>query len=410
MEVYSIMSISKLANNISESPTLKLNEAARLLRSKGEAVINLGIGEPKNEAPINAISETKKKLDTRMIKYGPAGGLPSLKNAIIHYTEENYGRTVSPENIIVTNGAKQSLFNILLSLVDPMDEVILFAPYWVSYPELIKLVSGKPVVVELKDGNLVPNIDDVISSITSSTKVIILNSPNNPSGMIFPADLIAEIVNICEKKGIYLLMDDIYQKFVFDNIELPNVYSFSEKNINESKIILVNGISKLYGMTGFRIGWTIASKALVKTMSNIQGQITSCPSIISQAGAEGALMGSQSDVEDLRSSIESNRDLLLKEIELISKVKLIKPQGTFYAFPDFSSYNKNSAELADFILKKALVVTVPGSAFGKEGHLRISYAGATEELEEGIRRIRWAIDPNSPSEIYIGNKKLVRNW
>ena len=404
------MNISKLASQIAESPTLKLSETAGILRSKGEPVINLGVGEPKNKAPQDAIYKAATKLTAGMIKYGPVSGMSSLKKAIIQYTEENYRKSVAPENVIVTNGAKHSLFNSLFTLIDPMDEVIIFAPYWVSYPEIIKMVSGKPVVVTPNAGEYVPSIENVVRSITSATKAIILNSPNNPSGMVFPEDFVAEIVDLCEIRGIYLIMDDIYQKFVFDNIEAPVVYDFTKNDLENSKIIVVNGISKLYGMTGFRIGWTIASKSLIKTMSNIQGLTTSCPSIISQAGAEGALLGDQSDFYSLQRHIEENRDVLIEEIAFLEKVSLEKPQGTFYAFPDFSAYNQNSADLANFILEKALVVTIPGSAFGMEGHLRISYSGSTDEVEDGIRRIRWALDKDSPKEIYIGDKKQIRTW
>ncbi len=404
------MNISKLASQIAESPTLKLSEAAGILRAKGEPVINLGAGEPKNKAPQDAIYKAATKLTTGMIKYGPVSGMPSIKKAIIQYTEENYRKTVAPENVIVTNGAKQSLFNSLFSIIDPMDEVIIFAPYWVSYPEIIKMVSGKPVVVTPDSGISAPSIENVVSSMTSATKAIILNSPNNPSGMVFSDDFVSEVVDLCEQRDIYLIMDDIYQKFVFDGIEASVVYDFTKNDLENSKIIVVNGISKMYGMTGFRIGWTVASKSLIKTMSNIQGQMTSCPSIISQAGAEGALMGDQSDAYSLRRHIEYNRDVLIEEIAFLEKVSLEKPQGTFYAFPDFSAYNQNSAELASFILEKALVVTIPGSAFGMEGYLRISYAGTTDEVEDGIRRIRWALDKDSPKEIFIGDKKQIRTW
>jgi len=404
------MSISKLAGNISESPTLKLNEAARILRSAGKPVINLGVGEPQNKAPQQAIDEVNKKINTGLIKYGPVGGLPSLKKAIIKFTDKHYGRLVSPQNIIVSNGAKHSLFNILISTVDPGDEVILFAPFWVTYPDLVKLVGGKPVVVNPKIGTLVPNMEKLIGAITSKTKLILLNSPNNPSGMLFSEQLISEIVELCERKGIYLLMDDIYQQFVFDGLKMPVGYSFTENDVDKSRIVVVNGVSKLYGMTGFRIGWTIASKSLVKAMSKIQGQTTSCPSIVSQAGAEGALMGNQNVVDTLRSEIEGNRNTLMNEINLIPDVKLIKPMGTFYAFPDFSAYNTNSADLAQFLIEKAMVVTVPGSAFGMEGHLRISYAGPTDQVEEGIRRIRWALDQNSPKDILIKGQKYTRDW
>jgi aspartate aminotransferase len=406
----SFMKISRLANAINESPTLKLSEEARLLKAKGEPVIHLGIGEPKNTAPPQAISFSNEKLKSGMIKYGPTDGLPSLKNAIIQYTEENYRRNVGPENIIVTNGAKQSLFNILYSVVEPEDEVILLAPYWVSYPEIVKIVGGNPVVVFPEDGTFIPSMEAIEAAVNTNTKAILMNSPNNPSGAVYPQSLISALVGLCEQKDIYLIADDIYHQLVFDGNEAPSVFGFTDKEVDNSSITIVNGISKLYGMTGFRIGWTVASRKLVEVMTKIQSQMTSCPSIISQVAAEGALMGDQSVVEDLRRTIQNNRNVLLEKMNDFTDVSLNKPSGTFYALPDFRAYNHNSRELAEFILRKALVVTIPGSDFGMEGHLRISYAGDEQDVAEGVERIRWALDPTYSDEIFLGGQKITRDW
>ena len=210
------MPISQLARSIAESPTLSLNEQARLLKEKGEAVIHLGAGEPKNRAPINAILSSAAKLNTGDIKYTPTDGIPSLKKAIIRYTEENYDRIAAPENVLVSGGAKQALYNLLFALLNPQDEVIVLAPYWVSYPEMIKMVYGIPVIVTPEDGGFYPRMKEIEQAVTSYTKIIIVNSPNNPSGVMYPESFIAEIVEFCEKKGIYLIMDDIYHKLVFD--------------------------------------------------------------------------------------------------------------------------------------------------------------------------------------------------
>ena len=210
------MKLSKLASEIAESPTLALNEEARLLRERGEAVINLGIGEPKNKTPIAAILSSGAKLSSGEVKYTPPDGLPSMKKAVIRYTEENYNRLVAPENVIITNGAKQSLFNIFYSILDPQDEVIVIAPYWVSYPEMIKMCMGIPVIVTPEDGTFTPRFEDVERALTSSTRAIIVNSPNNPSGAIYPPELIEKLVDLCEKKGIFLICDDIYHKLTFD--------------------------------------------------------------------------------------------------------------------------------------------------------------------------------------------------
>lgn len=409
------MSLSQVAGSIPTSPTIALNEEARLLREKGEPVIHLGIGEPKNKTPINAILSSAAKLGSGDVKYVPTDGTPSLKKAIVRYTEENYNRVVAPQNIIVSDGAKQSLFNTLFTLCNPQDEVIVVAPYWVSYPEMIKMIGAIPVIVTPEDGTFIPKFDEIERVVGSYTKAIIINSPNNPSGMIYPGDLIGKIVEMCERKGIYMICDDIYHKLVFDgNVALP-ACKYTQKDTENSKVILVNGVAKLYGMTGFRVGWVIAPRKLVEIMTNVQSQTTTCVSPVMQAAAEGALTGMQSIVESLRLFIQNNRDVLMQELSSFTDVTCIKPQGTFYALPDFQAYcrnsiAKNSVELCRFLLKKALVVTVPGREFGMEGHLRLSYAGTVKDLTEGIERIKWALDPNAPSEIYLGDRKLVRDW
>lgn len=404
------MTISKLARAIAPSPTFALNEEARLLKERGEPVINMGIGEPKNKAPITAILGSASKLVEGDIKYTPPDGIPSLKKAIIRYTEENYNRYVAPENIIVTAGAKQCLFNIFYTILNPQDEVIVLAPYWVSYPEMIKMVYGVPVIVTPEDGTFIPNVREIEQALSPYTKAIIVNSPNNPSGVVYPPEFIAQVVELCERKHIYLILDDIYHKLVFDRTVVVPGYQFTNKNVDDSMIIVVNGVSKLYGMTGFRIGWVVASRKLVEVMYNVQAQTASCVSVVLQAAAESALTGMQSVVENLRLTFENNRNVIMQELQTFNDIKVNKPQGTFYCLPDFRAYRQDSVELARFLLKKALVVCVPGKEFGAEGYLRLSFAGSIKEITEGIERIKWALDPRSPNEIYIGDRKIIRDW
>jgi aspartate aminotransferase len=404
------MKLSKLACEIAESPTFALNEEARLLRERGEAVINLGIGEPKNKTPISAVLASGAKLTSGEIKYTPPDGLPSMKKAVIRYTEENYDRLVAPENVIITNGAKQSLFNIFYSILNPQDEVIVIAPYWVSYTEMIKMCLGIPVVVTPEDGTFTPRFEDVERAMTSSTRAIIVNSPNNPSGAIYPPELIEKLVNLCEKKGIFLICDDIYHKLTFDHNKAVPAYRFSNRDIENTNVIVVNGVAKLYGMTGFRIGWVVAPRDLIRVMTNVLGQTTSCVSPLAQSAAEGALNGLQSVVEALRLHIQNNRDVVLQEMRTFNGARLIPPQGTFYALPDIRAFSDNSVEVSKFLLKKAMVVTVPGKEFGMEGHIRLSFAGSVKDVTEGIARIKWALDSTSPNEIYIGDKKMIRDW
>ncbi|MCX6550746.1 MAG: aminotransferase class I/II-fold pyridoxal phosphate-dependent enzyme [Acidobacteria bacterium] len=404
------MSVSELAKSIIESPTLRLNEEARLLRERGEPVIHLGIGEPKNKTPITAILSSAAKLTQGDVKYCPSDGLPSLKKAIIRYTEEHYDKAVAPENVIVSSGAKQAIFNILYTIVNPQDEVVVLAPYWVSYPEMIKMVYGVPVIVTPEDGSFHPRMSEIERAVSSSARAIICNSPNNPSGIVYKDEFIAELVAFCERKKIYLIMDDIYHKLVFDGRRSPSCYQFTTKDVEDSRLIVINGIAKLYGMTGFRIGWLVGPRKLVEVINNVQAQTTSCASPVMQSGAEGALLGLQSFVEALRLSIQNNRDIIMRELSSFNGVKTYKPDGTFYCLPDFRAYSSNSVELCRFLLKKALVVTVPGREFGMEGHLRLSYAGSVKDVTEGIARIKWALDPTSPNDIYIGDKRLIRDW
>ena len=404
------MRLSKLASEIAESPTFALNEEARLLRERGEAVINLGIGEPKNKTPIAAVIASAAKLTSGEVKYVAPDGVPSLKKAVVRYTEENYDRLVAPENVIITNGAKQSLFNILYSVLNPMDEVIVLAPYWVSYQQMIKMCMGVPVVVTPEDGTFTPRLAEIERAVTSSTRAIIVNSPNNPSGAIYPPELIEGLVRLCEKHDIYMICDDIYHKLTFDHHKALPAYQFSKQEIENTKIIVVNGVAKLYGMTGFRIGWVVAPRELVRVMTNVTVQITSGVSPVSQAAAEGALTGLQSVVEALRLQIQNNRNVLLQEMASFNGIRLIEPHGTFYALPDIRAYSNDSLAVSKFLLNKARVVVVPGKEFGMEGHIRISFAGSVKDVTEGLERIKWALDPSSPNEIYIGDKRMVRDW
>lgn len=404
------MSLSQLAQSISESPTLKLNETAALLREKGEPVIHLGGGEPKSKTPIDAIISCTSILNTGEVRYTPADGIPALKKAVIRYTEEHYKRSVRPEEIIISSGAKQSIMVALYAILDPHDEVVFPAPYWVSYPEMVKLAGGIPVPVTPTDGSFTPSFDDIVQAVGANTKAIILNSPNNPSGVMYPESLIAQVVEFCEKNNIWLLMDDTYNRLVFDGRKPVNCYEYAKDFSDSSKLVVINCVSKMYAMTGFRIGWAIGNRHLVRAMTNIQSQQTSGPAAPSQWAAVGALNGIQNSIEALRATLENNRNVLVSRLQAIPGVKVTKPDGTFYTFPDFSAYEKSSQKLAQFLLEKVRVVTVPGKEFGMEGHLRISFCGTIKEIREGVERIQWALDPNAPNELYLGPRKLVRDW
>ncbi len=404
------MSISRIGRSIGESATLKLNETAAVLRQKGEPVIHLGGGEPKSKAPIDALVAAAALLNSGEIRYTPADGTPALKKAIIRYTEEFYRRKVEPENVLASGGAKGAIMVCLQAILNPQDEVIFPAPYWVSYPEMVRLCGAIPVPVLPEDGTFHPRLQEIEQNVTSYTKAVIINSPNNPSGVMYSEHFIAEIVEFCEKRGFYLIMDDIYHRLIFDGKKRINCYDYAKDTTDNSKLVVVNGVSKQYAMTGFRIGWAVASKKLIEVMTNIQGHQTSGPSVLLQHAAAAALTGVQSGVENLRLTLENNRNVMMEQLASFDGVKATRPDGAFYCFADFSVYGEDSTRLAYLLVEKVRVITVPGVEFGLEGYLRLSTCGSIKDITEGVERMKWALDPNSPNELHIGDRKLVRDW
>jgi len=390
------LTLSKRAQTIGDSPTLKINALARALKQAGKPLIHLGGGEPVFPAPLAAVDAIIEKARSRRIKYTPSSGTPELKAAVATYTEKYYGKKVTAENIIISAGAKQALFNFLLAAVEPGDEVIFPAPYWVSYPEMVKLAGGTPVVVRPSKGLQITPAE-LAAAVTDKTKAILLNSPNNPSGLIFDADFIRAAVQLAEQKNIFLLMDDIYHQLVFDGKTCPNPCAYSTPG--SQNLVIVNGVSKVYGLTGLRIGRAVSeNRALIRAMGRMQAQSTSCNCDLSEAAATAALLGNQQCIADLCALLEQNRNTLLAELKQIPHVAVHTPQATFYCFADFSHYNANSAELAQFLLEKALVAVVPGSAFGMDGYLRISFCADKESIVQGVQRIKQALENLSGKE------------
>ena len=404
------MSISLIAKTIGASATLKLNETAAILKAKGDPVIHLGGGEPKGKAPLDAILAATSLLNSAEVRYTPPDGIPALKQAIIRYTEEFYGWKPAPEQIMASGGAKQAIMSALHAILNPQEEVIFPVPYWVSYPEMVKLVGAVPVPVAPEDGSFIPRIQDIEQVVGSYTKMVILNSPNNPSGAVYPAEFVSDVVKFCEDRGLYLMMDDIYHRLLFDGQKPVNCYDYANDRSDNSKLIVINGVSKQYAMTGFRIGWVVANRNLVEVMTNIQGHETSGPSALLQHAAVGAINGIQSSVDNMRMTLENNRNVLMEQLRSFDGVHIEEPGGTGSSGPAVRPDAPDSVHLSKVLLDKVQVVTVPGVEFGKEGHLRLSFCGSIKDITEGIERIKWALDPNSPNELYIGERKLVRDW
>jgi aspartate aminotransferase len=275
---------------------------------------------------------------------------------------------------------------------------------------MVRLAGGVPVTVTPEDGSFFPTVREIASAVGPYTKAIIINSPNNPSGVVYAPEFVAEVVEFCEKRSLYLIMDDIYNRLLFDGRTPTICYKYAGEELEQSKLIVINGVSKMYAMTGFRIGWAVANKELIRAMANIQSQQTSGPAAPSQWAAVGALNGVQSSIESLRMTLENNRNIMIDRLQAFPGIQVTKPGGAFYCFPDFSAYERNSQKLAQMLLDKVRVVTVPGKEFGMEGHLRLSFCGTIKEITEGLDRVRWALDPDSPNELYLGDRKLVRDW
>lgn len=400
------IALSTRAQQIGDSPTLKINATARALKAAGKPVIHLGGGEPTYPAPASTVEALSRKIQTRKIKYTPSSGTPELKTAILEYMRKHYAHTFTEKQVLACAGAKQALFNFLLATINPGDEVVFPAPFWVSYPEMVKLAGGVPVIVHPAN-KMCATAQEVLQAVTPRTKAILINSPCNPTGHIFEETFIKQIVQFAQESKIFLVMDDIYHQLVFDGFKVPNPCAYAT---DFSNLVIVNGVSKLYGLTGLRIGWAVSeNEDLIAAMGRLQAQSTSCNSDLGEVGATAALLGDQGCVKDLCSILEDNRNTLLREIQKIPHLQVVPAQSTFYCFVDFSHYNADSDALAAYLLEKALVAVVPGRAFGAEGYLRISFCADKPSIVEGIRRIRWALDNSAPNEIKIGDKIVKRN-
>lgn len=388
--------LAERTKKIKPSATLAVDSRAKELKAKGMDVINFGVGEPDFDTPEHIKEAAIKAIKDGFTKYTPVGGIDELKEAIIEKLERDNGLKYEKANILVSCGAKHSLYNIAQALFGPGDEVIIPAPYWVSYPDQVLLNDAKPVIVETtEDNDFMLSVEILKENITSRTKAIILNSPSNPTGFIYTKKALEEIAEIALKHNLYIISDEIYEKLIYDGEKHISIASLSEEVKN--KTIVVNGLSKSHAMTGWRIGYAAGPEEIIKTMTKIQSQSTSNPTSIAQKAAVAALRGPQNCVAEMRQEFEKRRDHLVKELNSIPGISCKMPKGAFYAFPNIEKIlGKNginsSMDLSIYLLEKALVAVVPGSAFGAEGYIRISYATSMENLSKGINRIRKALE------------------
>lgn len=391
--------LSERARRIRPSPTLAVDSKAKALRASGVDVINFGVGEPDFDTPENIKEAAIKALRDGFTKYTPVGGIDPLKDAIIDKFIRDNNIHYTREEIIVSCGAKHSLYNIAQALYGPGDEVIIPTPYWVSYPDQVLLNDATPVFARTdeKDGFIL-RPEGLASLITKKTKALILNSPSNPTGLTYDRKSLEAIAEVCLRHGIYIISDEIYEKLVYDGTVHVSIASI-DKEIKE-KTIVVNGLSKSHAMTGWRIGFAAGPKDIIKAMTNIQSQSTSNPNSIAQIAAIEALRGPQDSVEKMRREFDRRRMFMIEGLNSINGVNCLTPNGAFYAFPNISSFFgkshgerkiTNSSDLALYLLEEASVALVSGDAFGEGNNIRLSYATSIENIERGIERIKEAL-------------------
>ncbi|MEK7712795.1 MAG: pyridoxal phosphate-dependent aminotransferase [Nitrospirota bacterium] len=391
--------LSERAKNIKPSPTLAIDAKAKAMKAAGADVVNFGVGEPDFDTPENIKEAAIKAIRDGFTKYTPVGGIDPLKDAIIEKFRKDNGLEYSREDVIVSCGAKHSLYNIAQALYGNGDEVIIPAPYWVSYPDQVILNDAAPVFVKTYEKDkFVLKADALKSHITKKTKAIILNSPSNPTGLTYDRKTLEDIASIALEHNLYVISDEIYEKLTYDGFAHTSIASLG--NEIKNRTLIVNGLSKAYAMTGWRIGYTAGPKDIIKAMTNIQSQSTSNPTSIAQKAAVEALTGPQDFIKTMLAEFDKRRKYLVSELNSIPGISCLTPTGAFYAFPNTSKlYGKradgkkisSSSELALHLLEKANVALVPGDAFGNDNHIRLSYATSMENLGKGVKRIREAV-------------------
>jgi aspartate aminotransferase len=390
---------SNLVEKIKPSFTLQMTSRAAELRAQGEDVINFGVGEPDFNTPDHIIEAGKDAMTQGYTKYTPGSGMLELKLAIQKKLKALTRLDYQPENIIVSNGGKQSLSVVCQTLFDKGDKVIVFTPYWVSFPEFVRIAGATPLLIDtVAERQFEPDFEDLNKKIDSSIKGVIINSPSNPTGGVWSDKAIKKLLKICKKNNWVVISDETYEELVYDS-EFKAIQTLDDYGC---EIITIRSMSKTYAMTGWRIGYTTADKNIVKAMSKIQGQTTSCPNAIGQKASIAALLGNQQPVIEMKEKFRNRRSVMYKELNALEGVKCAMPGGAFYMFPDFSHYlNKKTVEgkilqdtfdLSDYILADAKVVTVAGDGFGASKYLRFSFATNTETIIKGIKRIKKSLE------------------
>jgi len=394
------MKLAERVNRIKPSPTLSVTAKANALRAEGKNIISFGAGEPDFDTPLNVKNAGINAIKDGFTKYTPVAGIDELKDAIIDKLQRDNQLTYNRSQVVVSCGAKHTLYNLAQVLFEKGDEVIIPAPYWVSYPDIVLLSDATPVILETKESEgFKINPIQLERAITENTKAIILNSPSNPVGVVYSFSELEGLADVIVRTGILAISDDIYEKIIYDGFSFFNIAG-ARKEMKDLTVV-VNGVSKAYAMTGWRIGYAAGPEEIISAVSKIQSQSTSNPVSISQKAAVEAFTGDQGATGKMVVEYKKRRDYIVENLSGIKDISCINPQGAFYVFPNVSllygSLYKgrkisNSFDLTEYLLDEANVVLVPGAPFGNDDHIRISYATSMENIKEGIKRIKKAID------------------
>ena len=384
-----LLQLSDRVNRINESPTMVVLQAAAALKAKGVDVADFGAGEPDFPTPEHIKRAAIQALDQNLTKYTPVPGVPALRQAICEWHAKELGSSYQPAECVVNVGGKHSIFNAVCALVNPGDEVVIAAPYWVSYPDIVKYAGGTPVILETKaDDNFVMRAAALEKLITSRTRMVIADSPSNPSGAVIPPAEYAKILAVCQRAGIWLLADECYSHFTYGEAK---PFSIASVPNSKSNVIVVGSFSKTFAMTGWRLGYVLAPAPLVAAVTKLQSQSTSNPCSITQYAGLAAMRGPMDGVGVMLAEYARRRERIVAGLRAIPGVTCTAPQGAFYVFPNISAHY--NAEMPDdmavsrLLLEREHVAVVPGVAFGAPGHLRISYATSMDRIDEGLKRM-----------------------
>jgi aspartate aminotransferase len=380
------MDLSSHAVQLTPSLTLAIDSKAKAMRAEGIDVCGFGAGEPDFDTPEHIKEAAIKALQEGFTKYTPSAGLPELRTAISEKYAADNNIDYKPGQVVVSNGAKQSCYNAILACCEPGDEVIIPAPYWLSYPDMVRLVGAEPVIVQTKASNSYKmTAEEFENAMTPRTKMVIINSPGNPTGSVYTREELEALVEVALTEDIFILSDEIYEKLIYDDASHVSVASLSKEAYDLT--ITVNGFSKAYAMTGWRLGYLGAPEGIAKVIDSLQSHSTSGPNSFAQKGAVAALKGSQQCVADMRDEFNVRREYMYERLAAIPNLSTVKPLGAFYMLADISKFGLSSTNFADRLLSKAEVAVVPGVAFGDDKTVRLSYATDLETIKTGLDRI-----------------------